>query len=337
MLCSRLFFAQLPRISISGIHKLIFAILAFLVGPIALATESWAPSKPVRLVVPFSAGSATDQLARAIGAAVQQKIGQPVIVDNRPGANGIIGAEYVAKSAPDGYTILIGTNTTNAANQHLYRKLPYDPIKDFTPISALGRGGQILVVHPAVHAETLGEFIALAKANPGKMTYGSGSASSHVAAEKLLHMADIRLLHVPYKSNPPAISDLLAGQINMMVTDMATGLPLVKSGKLRALGVSSRTRSPLLPNVPTIAEAGVPGYEATYWFAAFAPAGTPANIVAGLGKLVRDAAQSSAASAFYKSTGTEIFTTNPEELAQFTTQESAKWKAAIQTAGIQPE
>jgi len=289
------------------------------------------------LVVPFSAGSATDQLARAIGAAVQQKIGQPVIVDNRPGANGIIGAEYVAKSAPDGYTILIGTNTTNAANQHLYRKIPYDPIKDFTPISALGRGGQILVVHPAVHAETLGEFIALAKANPGKMTYGSGSASSHVAAEKLLHMADIRLLHVPYKSNPPAISDLLAGQINMMVTDMATGLPLVKSGKLRALGVSSRTRSPLLPNVPTIAEAGVPGYEATYWFAAFAPAGTPANIVAGLGKLVRDAAQSSAASSFFKSTGTEIFTTNPEELAQFTAQESAKWKAAIQTAGIQPE
>jgi tripartite-type tricarboxylate transporter receptor subunit TctC len=237
-----------------------------------------------------------------------------------------------------GYTVLITTNTTHAANEHLFKKLPYDPVKDFAPIAALGKGGQIMVVNPAFPAKTVAEFIALAKKDPGKYTFGSGSSSSRMAGELLQQMAGVKLLHVPYKSNTLAVTDLLGMQIDMMITDAATGLPQVKAGKLRALGVSSAQRSPLAPEVPTIAEAGVKGYAIGYWFAAYAPAGTPPAVVSQLNELLVKAARSEAAKkAFYEPTGTEVFTTSPQELATFQTGESQKWGRIVKAAGIEAE
>ena len=288
--------------------------------------------------MPFAAGTATDQIARAIGNGVTAETKQSVVIDNRAGASGFIASQFAAKAPADGYTVLITTNTTHAANEHLYKKLPYDPVKDFAPITGLGKGGQIMVVNPSFPANTVAEFIALAKKEPGKYSFGSGSSSSRMAGELLQQMADIKLLHVPYKSNTLAVTDLLGNQINMMITDTTTGLPQVKSGKLRALGMSSAQRSPLAPEVPTIAEAGVKGYEMGYWFAAYAPAQTPPAVVKRLNELLVKAAKSEAAkAAFYQPTGTEVFTTTPEEMAKFQTAESQKWGRIVKAAGIQAE
>lgn len=263
---------------------------------------------------------------------------QPVVIDNKAGASGFIASQQVAKAPPDGYTVLITTNTTHAANEHLFKKLPYDPVKDFSPIAALGKGGQIMVVNPNSPAKTVAEFVALAKKEPGKLSFGSGSSSSRMAGELLQQLAGIKLLHVPYKSNPLAVTDLLGGQIDMMITDTATGLPQVKAGKLRALGVSGAQRSPLAPEVPTIAESGVKGYEMGYWFAAYAPAKTPPAVVKRLNELLVKAAKSEAAkTAFYEPSGTEVFTTSPEELAKFQHGESQKWGRIVKAAGIEAE
>ena len=294
------------------------------------------PAKPITFLVPFAAGSATDQLARALGQSVASDSKQSVVIDNKPGAFGFIAAQQAAKAAPDGYTVLITTNTTHAANEHLYKKLPYDPVKDFAPVTALGKGGQIMVVNPSLPVKTVGEFIALAKKEPGKLSFGSGSSSSRIAGELLMQMADIKLLHIPYKSNPLAVTDLLGGQINMMITDNATGLPQVKAGKLRPLGYSGATRTPLAPEVPTMGET-VKGYEMGYWFAAYVPAGTPAPVVAELNKLLVQATRSAGATAFYQSTGTEVYTTTPAELGKFQQAESQKWGRIIKAAGIAPE
>ena len=296
------------------------------------------PEKPITFVVPFAAGTATDQIARALGNSITAETKQPVVIDNKAGASGFIASQQAAKAAADGYTVLITTNTTHAANEHLFKKLPYDPVKDFAPVTALGKGGQIMVVNPSFPAKSVAEFVALAKKEPGKYSFGSGSSSSRMAGELLQQMADIKLLHVPYKSNTLAVTDLLGGQIHMMITDAATGLPQVKAGKLRALGVSSAARSPLAPDVPTISEAGVKGYEMGYWFAAYAPAKTPPAVVKRLNELLVKAAKSeSAKTAFYEPTGTEVFTTSPEELAKFQTAESQKWGRIVKAAGIEAE
>jgi tripartite-type tricarboxylate transporter receptor subunit TctC len=296
------------------------------------------PEKSITFVVPFAAGTATDQIARALGNSITAETKQPVIIDNKAGASGFIASQNVAKASADGYTVLITTNTTHAANEHLFKKLPYDPVKDFAPIAALGKGGQIMVVNPSFPAKTVAEFVALAKKEPGKYSFGSGSSSSRMAGELLQQMADIKLLHVPYKSNTLAVTDLLGGQIHMMITDTATGLPQVKGGKLRALGMSSASRSPLAPDVPTISEAGVKGYEMGYWFAAYAPAKTPPAVVKRLNELLVKAAKSeSAKTAFYEPTGTEVFTTSPEELAKFQAGESQKWGRIVKAAGIEAE
>nr|WP_232081074.1 tripartite tricarboxylate transporter substrate binding protein [Variovorax sp. SRS16] len=303
-----------------------------------LAQAQGFPDKAITFVVPFAAGTATDQIARTLANGVGAETRQPVIVDNKAGASGFIASQNVAKAAPDGYTVLITTNTTHAANEHLFKKLPYDPVKDFAPITALGKGGQIMVVSPSFPAKTVAEFVALAKKEPGKYSFGSGSSSSRMAGELLQQMAGIKLLHVPYKSNTLAVTDLLGGQISMMITDTATGLPQVKAGKLRALGMSSARRSPLAPDVPTISEAGVKGYEMGYWFAAYAPARTPPAVVKRLNELLVKAARSDAArTGFYEPTGTEVYTTSPEELAKFQTAESQKWGRIVTAAGIEAE
>ncbi|MBD8529291.1 MULTISPECIES: tripartite tricarboxylate transporter substrate binding protein [unclassified Massilia] len=315
-----------------------FAIPAICLALSAGASAAGFPERPIRFVVPFAAGTATDQLARALGQAITLETKQQVIVDNRPGGNGFIGANEAARAAPDGYTVLIATNTTHAAAEHLYKRVPYDPVKSFAPITALGKGGQIMVVNANSPVTNVGDFIARAKKEPGKLTFGSGSSSSRVAGELFQQMAGVQLLHVPYKSNTYAITDLMGGQIGMMITDTATGLPHIKSGKLRALGYSGSTRSPLAPTVPTIAEAGVKGYDIGYWFAAYAPAKTPAPIVARLNDLLRRAANSPTAnSGFYAMSGTTVFLTSPQELAAFQAAEAKRWGEIIRKAGIEKE
>jgi tripartite-type tricarboxylate transporter receptor subunit TctC len=302
------------------------------------ASAAGFPEKPIRFVVPFAAGTATDQLARALGQAITLETKQQVIVDNRPGGNGFIGANEAARAAPDGYTVLIATNTTHAAAEHLYKSVPYDPVRSFAPITALGKGGQIMVVNAASPVTSVGDFIALAKKEPGKISFGSGSSSSRVAGELFQQLAGVQLLHVPYKSNTFAVSDLLGGQIQMMITDSATGLPHIKSGKLRALGYSGTTRSALAPQVPTIAEAGVKGYDIGYWFAAYAPAKTPAAVVGRDNALLGRAARSATAnSGFYATSGTTVFLTSPADLSAFQLAEAKKWGEIIRKAGIEKE
>ncbi|WP_119154119.1 Bug family tripartite tricarboxylate transporter substrate binding protein [Caldimonas tepidiphila] len=295
------------------------------------------PAKPLTFVVPFAAGSATDSLARALGQSITAQTGQPVVIENKAGASGMPAAQSVARAPADGYTVLITTNTTHAANQHLYKRVPYDPVKDFVPVTALAKGGQVMVVNANSPYRSVGELVAAARKEPGRITFGSGSSSSRVAGELLKQMANIDLLHVPYKSNPLAITDLLGGQIDMMITDTATGVPQVKAGKLRALGVSTPQRQAQLPDVPTISEAGVKGYDMGYWFAAYVPAGTPAPAVQRLRELLVQGTQSAGAKTFFESSGTEPFTTTPEGLAKFQAEETQKWGKVIKAAGIEPE
>jgi tripartite-type tricarboxylate transporter receptor subunit TctC len=295
------------------------------------------PDRPITFVVPFAAGSATDQLARALGQAVTAETHQPVVVDDKPGANSFIGAQAVAKAPKDGYTILITTNTTHAANEHLFKTLPYDPVKDFEPLTLLSRGGQILVVNNDLPAHNVQDLVKLAKAQPGKLSFGYGSSSSRIAGELFKQMTGTDIVAIPYRSNPPAVSDLIGGQIQFMITDMATGLPQAKAGKVRALGVSTQKRIALAPELPTISEAGVPGYEMSFWFAAYAPAGTPAPVVAKLNEILVKANKSATVANFYAQNGFEALASTPEELGKFQAAESEKWRKIISSAGIQKE
>jgi tripartite-type tricarboxylate transporter receptor subunit TctC len=295
------------------------------------------PAKPVTFIVPFAAGSATDQLARALGQSFTEQTKQAVVVDNKAGASGMLAAQAAAHAPADGYTVLITTNTTHAANEHLYRKLSYQPVKDFAPVTGLGKGGQVLVVRADAPYKSVADLVAKAKQAPGKLSFGSGSSSSRVAGEMLKQLTHTDILHVPYKSNPLAITDLLGGQIDFMITDAATGVPQIKGGKLRALGVSTTQRNPMLPDVPTIDEAGVKGYDMGYWFAAYVPAGTPAPVIARLHELLVAGTRSAAAKQFFESTGSDAWTTTPEELAKFQESESRKWGTVIKAAGIEPE
>jgi tripartite-type tricarboxylate transporter receptor subunit TctC len=319
-------------------RRALAALAAALLAPAAQAQAPAAyPDKPITFIVPFAAGSATDQLARALGTAVTEQTRQAVVVDNKAGASGMMAAQAAARAAPDGYTVLITTNTTHAANEHLYRKLPYDPVKDFTPVTGLAKGGQVLVVRADAPYRSVADLVAQARQAPGKLSFGSGSASSRVAGEMFKQLSNTDILHVPYKSNPHAVTDLLGGQIDLMITDTATGLPQVKAGKLRALGYSTRQRSPQLPDVPTIDEAGVKGYDMGYWFAAYVPAGTPAPVVARLNELLTQAVKGPAAKTFFDTAGSEAWTTTPDELAKFQAAETVKWGKVIKGAGIEAE
>lgn len=311
--------------------------LAASLGLAGTAMAQAYPAKAITFVVPFAAGSATDQLARAIGQSITNDTKQPVVIDNKAGASGMIAAQAVAKAPADGYTLLITTNTTHAANEHLYKKLSYDPVKDFAPISGLGKGGQVMVVNAASAYKSVGDVVAAAKKAPGKLSFGSGSSSSRMAGEMLKQLAGVDILHVPYKSNPLAITDLLGGQIDLMITDTSTGVPQVKAGKLRALGYSTQKRSSQLPDVPTIDEAGVKGYDMGYWFAAYAPAGTPPAVLARLNELMGAATKSAAAKSFFDTAGSEAWTTSPDELARFQAAETVKWGKVIKAAGIEAE
>ena len=295
------------------------------------------PSKPISLVVPFGPGSGTDQFARVLAQALGDDLKVPIVVENKGGAAGFIAAQYVAKAAPDGYTLLTTTNTTQSANEHLFKKLPYDPVKDFAPITLVAAGQMLLLVRPDSPYKTLADLIAAAKKAPGKLSFGAGSSSSQVASELLKQMAHVDALYVPYKSNPLALTDLIGGQIDFMFADAPTGIPQVQGGKLRALAASGSKRVAAAPDVPTVAEAGVKGYDMSYWFAIYAPAGTPAAIVNKLNQAFAKATTSEGFKNFMAKTSGEVSLSTPEGLAQFQAADSKKWGQVIRAAGIKPE
>ena len=296
------------------------------------------PAKPIRVIVPFAPGSATDQTGRAFGQKMAEFLGQPLVLDNRPGANGMIGADAVAKAPPDGYTILFGTNSTNAALKSLMKKLPYDQDTAFAPVGFMGSVPLIVAVNNDLPLKTLGDLIALAKAKPGHVTFATASTSQRISSEMLAGMAGIKLTHVPYKSSPNAITDLIGGQVMMFTADFAVMLPQVQAGKLRALAVTSSKRSALLPNLPAVNEiAGLKDYELTAFFAAYAPAGTPREAIMKLNAAINFAARSKEIVERFTSIGTELSPGTPEALGQRTAAEAVKWAKAIKDAGIEPE
>ncbi|SIP93902.1 tripartite tricarboxylate transporter substrate binding protein [Pseudacidovorax sp. RU35E] len=312
------------------------ALPAFL--PWAAHAEGMAawPTKPIRVIVPFGAGSGNDIVARLVGDPLSRALGQAVIIDNRVGANGSIGAEAVARAPADGYTLFVTTNTTQAANPSLMKRLGYDPVKDFAPIGRIANTPALLVVNPALPVRTVPELIALAKSRPGKLTYASGSAGTLVPGAMLTSMAGIDMLHVPYKTIPQALNDVVAGQVDLMFTDMATGTPQVRAGKVRALGVSSLERVTVLPEVPTIAQT-LKGFELLAWYAMYAPAGTPAPVIDRLARELRRAVDNPALRERFAALGLQPVSSTPQELADFGRSELARWTQLIRSAGIEPE
>ena len=296
------------------------------------------PSKPIHIVVTFTSGGAPDILARLIGDKLSTTWGQPVIVDNKPGAGGNIGADFVAKAAPDGYNLVLGTVGTHSINGALYKNMPYDMVKDFTPITLLASTPNMLVINNDVPAKNLNEFIALGK-KEGKMTFASsGSGTSiHVSGELFKTMTGIDMQHIPYKGRASAIPDLLGGRVTMMFDNMPSSLPLVREGKLRALGVTSAKRSPAAPDIPTLAEAGLPGFEAVSWFAMFAPANTPAPVVDKLQAEISKILKSPEVSKKLLDLGLEPSGSTPAELAAYQKNEIAKWSKVVKDSGAKVE
>jgi tripartite-type tricarboxylate transporter receptor subunit TctC len=293
------------------------------------------PNAPVKIVVPFQAGGLTDILAREIAQRASNGLGQQFIVENKAGASGIIGTDFVAKSRPDGYTLLMGSIGTNAVNAHLYSKLPYDTLKDFAPIGLVASGSLMLVVNPAVPAKNLKELLDYARANPGKLTYASGGAgaSQHLAGELLKKTAGIDILHVPYKGVMQGVTDVIAGQVSMTF-DLATVMPHIKAGKLRPIAVANATRASAFPDVPTIAEAGLPGYDASAWYGLFAPAGTPKEVVAKINTEMLRALRDPVLRRRLATLGAEPVGSSPEQFASFIRSEYDKWGKVVRDANI---
>lgn len=295
------------------------------------------PAKPVRLVVPTGPGSISDTVTRQVAQSLTTLLGQPFVVENRVGANGIIGAETVARSQGDGYTILMGNFSTHAANSALYAKLPYDPVRDFTPIAQTGRIPYVLIVNANVKATTFVELIALAKARPGKLTYATGSAPSIVGMEAIKRAAGVNILQVPYKTVPQAVPDLMAGQIDMIVADLGTTGVHLRSGKLRAIATVTTVRSPLLPDVPAVGELGIGGLDVVGWIGWFAAAGMPKDAVERLHDALRQVLAPKEVRDKGALLGIEVITTTPAELAAFTAEQLATWGRLIKEAGIKAE
>jgi tripartite-type tricarboxylate transporter receptor subunit TctC len=316
------------------------ALACMLAGP-ALAPASAAaqdfPSRAIKFVVPFTAGSATDTLARVLGQKLNAAQGWTVVIENMAGASGQTAASNVARAAPDGHTVFVTSNTTHAANQNLFKKLSYDPIGDFAPITRLGDITLALALHPSIPANNVRELIAYGKANPGKLSFGAGSTSSRMASELLKARAGFDMLHVPYRANPLAVADLLGGQVSLVFADLSTTLPQIRAGKVKGLGVSSVKRSPLAPDLPTMIEEGIPDYEMIGWFAAFAPAKTPAPVVDKLNGAIKAAVEDKTVQENLLKAGIEPLTSTPDELRAYVVSETRKWADIVKAAGIEPE
>jgi len=316
-------------------HLLVAALFTAAAGVQAQAQSF--PNKPVRFVVPFGAGTTTDLAARFIAKHFTDITKQPVVVENKAGANGFIALQYVLSQPADGYTIVIGTNTTHAANASLFKKLPYDPVTDFVPISGVIVGGVVLAVSPSLGVNNVQELIALAKQRPGKLTFGSGNSSSRAGGEVMKDLGGINILHIPYKTLPMAITDVIGGQIDMVFGDAPAVMPLVRSGKLRALGVSTRARMPGYETIPTIAEQGVAGYEVSGWLGAFAPKGTPTDVAERLNQLIAGIMRTPEAAKYFGENAWTPIPGSREDLAAFQRLELARWSRLVKSAGIEPE
>ena len=321
------------RFALGSIASAVVLGAGLLGGTSALAQAY--PTKPVTIIVPFAAGGTTDILARIIGQALTAELGQSVVVDNRAGAGGNIGGQAAAKAAPDGHTLFMGTVGTHAINASLYKKMPFDPVKDFAPLTRVANVPNLLVANPAQPYKSVKDLIAYAKANPGKVNFGSsGNGSSiHLSGELFKSLAKVDMQHVPYKGSAPAVTDLLGNQIGIMFDNMPSAIQHVRSGKLVPLAVTTAKRSPELPNVPTIAEAGVPGYEATSWFGMFAPAGTPAPVLAKLNAAIVKVLGQPDVKKKINEQGAEVYSETPEQFAAFIQAESVKWGKVVKESG----
>ncbi len=314
------------------------ALLAALLVSQAALAQAW-PSRPVRFLVPFAAGAGiNDIMARLVGQHLGGVLGQPVVIENRPGAGGIAGTDAAAKAPPDGYTFLM-TNVSLVTSAYMYPKLPYDPQKDFVPVTLVATSPLMLVVHPSVAAKSVQELVALAKANPGKLTFGSGGVGStpHLSVELFKSAAGFDAVHVPYKGGAPALNDLMGGQLSFMIENMPGTMPFVKAGKLRALAITSAQRLPLEPALPTMAESGVPGYEVVGWQGLFAVAGTPAETVARLQAEVGKALRLPAVRERLAALGAEPVGSTPQEFGAFVRAEHTRWGRVIREKGIRSE
>ena len=321
------------RFALGSIASAVVLGAGLLGGTSALAQAY--PTKPVTIIVPFAAGGTTDILARIIGQALTAELGQSVVVDNRAGAGGNIGGQAAAKAAPDGHTLFMGTVGTHAINASLYKKMPFDPVKDFAPLTRVANVPNLLVANPAQPYKSVKDLIAYAKANPGKVNFGSsGNGSSiHLSGELFKSLAKVDMQHGPYKGSAPAVTDLLGNQIGIMFDNMPSAIQHVRSGKLVPLAVTTAKRSPELPNVPTIAEAGVPGYEATSWFGMFAPAGTPAPVLAKLNAAIVKVLAQPDVKKKINEQGAEVYSETPEQFAAFIQAESVKWGKVVKESG----
>ncbi|MFA9285289.1 Bug family tripartite tricarboxylate transporter substrate binding protein [Comamonas sp. SY3] len=302
--------------------------------PAAFAAEAF-PNKPITMVVPFVAGGTTDILARIVGQSLGEELGQPVIIDNRAGAGGNIGGQFAARAPADGYTIFMGTVGTHAINEWLYKKMPFSPNKDFAPLTRVANVPNLLVANPAQPFKNVKELISYAQAHPGQVNFGSsGSGSSiHLSGELFKMMAKVDMIHIPYKGSAPAVTDLLGNQIAIMFDNMPSAIQHVRSGKLRPLAVTTTKRSPELPDVPTVAEAGVPGYEATSWFGLFAPTKTPADVQAKLHAAIIKVLQKPDVIKKIGDQGGEVVTESQAEFGKFIAAENEKWKQVVKTSG----
>jgi len=321
------------------IRFLLALVAATLIATAAPAQTGGWPSKPIRLIAPFPPASTADVIGRVLGQKMSQRLGQPVVVDNRVGASGNIGADAIAKAAPDGYTIGIVTSSTHAVAVSLSGKLPYDPLKDFTPITMLANSPYVLVLYPGAPAKDIKELIALAKARPGTLNYGSAGPASlaHLAGALFANLTDTQLTHVPYKSSAQSVVDLISGRLEMQFATIAPTLANIRAGQLRALAVTGRKRSDALPDVPTMDEAGVKGYEATLWFALTAPAGLPAGIATKLGQETVDILNSAEMKETLAQQGLVADPAPPDALAAQIRDDIAKWRDVIAKAGIKAE
>ena len=316
--------------------------LGLLVGALAWLTNAGAqeyPTKPIRLVITYPPGGNTDLVGRALALKLGEFMGQQVVVDNRGGAGGVLGSMITAQSAPDGYTIMLGTSAGMVINPLLSRKLTYDPVKDFAPVSMVVIVPQLLVINPQLPVKNVRELIAFAKAKPGYLNAGSSGVGTpnHFGTELLKWLAGVDIVHVPYKGGAPALTDLLGGQIQMAFSSVPAVLPHIKAGRLVALGVGSAKRSPALPNIPTIAEAGVPGYEYTTWYGIFAPAKTPRTLIARLNAEIVKAMETPDIKDRFTALGGDPDPGTPEELRAYMANESAKWAKIIKAANIRIE
>jgi tripartite-type tricarboxylate transporter receptor subunit TctC len=306
---------------------------------VAQASDTDWPQRPIRLIVPFPAGASTDIIARIVGQKLSQGLGQQIVIENRAGASGNIGADAIAKAAADGYTIGLATASTHAVAASLNPNLPYDPIKDFAPVAMLGSQPYVLVLHPALPARNLAELIALARAKPGTLNYGSAGVASlaHLATALFATMAAIDIVHVPYKSSAQSVTDMITGRLDMQFATIAPSLPNIQAGQLRALATSGKTRVAVLPGVPTVAEAGIAGYEAALWVAVVAPAATSTTIVARLNRVLNEILKSPEGTDALIAQGMTAEVGTPEAVTQRIRTDIVKWRDVAAKAGIRPE